>query len=112
MRQLNGVYTQLFNKAHSRAGHLFQGRYKAILGEEAFGEKRADRLRSQRCAHRPGLEKLVTASVMKDREQRDRKIAEAVEKYGYTQRAIADNLDMHFTCISQIMNRRIYTVEA
>src|SRR5512143_4096839 len=31
MRQLNGVYTQLFNKAHSRAGHLFQGRYKAIL---------------------------------------------------------------------------------
>jgi REP element-mobilizing transposase RayT len=31
MRQLNGVYTQLFNKRHSRAGHLFQGRYKAIL---------------------------------------------------------------------------------
>jgi hypothetical protein len=31
MRQLNGVYTQLFNKRHQRAGHLFQGRYKAIL---------------------------------------------------------------------------------
>jgi putative transposase len=31
MRQLNGVYTQLFNKLHGRAGHLFQGRYKAIL---------------------------------------------------------------------------------
>lgn len=31
MRQLNGVYTQLFNKYHSRNGHLFQGRYKAIL---------------------------------------------------------------------------------
>jgi hypothetical protein len=31
MRQLNGVYTQLFNKRHRRAGHLFQGRYKAIL---------------------------------------------------------------------------------
>ena len=31
MRQLNGVYTQLFNKLHNRAGHLFQGRYKAIL---------------------------------------------------------------------------------
>ena len=31
MRQLNGVYTQLFNKWHGRAGHLFQGRYKAIL---------------------------------------------------------------------------------
>jgi REP element-mobilizing transposase RayT len=31
MRQLNGVYTQLFNKWHGRARHLFQGRYKAIL---------------------------------------------------------------------------------
>ena len=31
MRQLNGVYTQLFNRYHGRTGHLFQGRYKAIL---------------------------------------------------------------------------------
>lgn len=31
MRQLNGVYTQAFNKRHNRVGHLFQGRYKAIL---------------------------------------------------------------------------------
>ena len=31
MRQLNGVYTQQFNRAHRRVGHLFQGRYKAIL---------------------------------------------------------------------------------
>ncbi len=30
-RQLNGVYTQLFNKLHGRTGHLFRGRYKAIL---------------------------------------------------------------------------------
>jgi len=31
MRQLNGVYTQRFNKRHDQVGHLFQGRYKAIL---------------------------------------------------------------------------------
>lgn len=31
MRQLNGVYTQTFNKRHNRVGHIFQGRYKAIL---------------------------------------------------------------------------------
>lgn len=31
MRQLNGVYTQSFNKHHHRVGHVFQGRYKAIL---------------------------------------------------------------------------------
>ncbi|KGD65388.1 hypothetical protein Y5S_01281 [Alcanivorax nanhaiticus] len=31
MRQLNGVYTQYSNRRHRRVGHLFQGRYKAIL---------------------------------------------------------------------------------
>ncbi len=31
MRQLNGRYTQAFNYRHQRDGHLFQGRYKAIL---------------------------------------------------------------------------------
>lgn len=31
MRQLNGVYTQSSNRRHQKVGHLFQGRYKAIL---------------------------------------------------------------------------------
>lgn len=31
MRQLNGVYTQRFNRKHKRVGHVFQGRYKAII---------------------------------------------------------------------------------
>jgi len=31
MRQLNGVFTQASNRRHQRSGHLFQGRYKAIL---------------------------------------------------------------------------------
>lgn len=34
MRQLNGVYTQLANRTHGRVGHVFQGRYKAILVDE------------------------------------------------------------------------------
>ena len=34
MRQLNGVYTQKYNWRHSKAGHLFQGRYKSILVEK------------------------------------------------------------------------------
>lgn len=33
MRQLNGVYTQHINRQHRRVGHVFQGRYKAILVE-------------------------------------------------------------------------------
>lgn len=31
MRQVNGVYTQRFNRRHAKVGHLFQGRFKAIL---------------------------------------------------------------------------------
>jgi len=31
MRQLNGVYTQTSNRNNNHVGHVFQGRYKAIL---------------------------------------------------------------------------------
>ncbi len=34
MRQLNGVYTQQFNLHHYRVGHVYQGRYKAIIIEK------------------------------------------------------------------------------
>ena len=33
MRQLNGVYTMYFNRRHRTVGHVFQGRFKAILVE-------------------------------------------------------------------------------
>ena len=34
MRQLNGVYTQAFNRSHNRIGHVFQGRFKSIIVEK------------------------------------------------------------------------------
>jgi hypothetical protein len=34
MRQLNGVYTQTFNRHHRRVGHVFQGRYRSIIVEK------------------------------------------------------------------------------
>lgn len=34
MRQLNGVYTQRFNRRYRKPGHVFQGRYKAIVVEK------------------------------------------------------------------------------
>jgi REP element-mobilizing transposase RayT len=34
LRHLNGVYTQAFNRRHARVGHLFQGRFKAIVVEK------------------------------------------------------------------------------
>ena len=34
MRQLNGVYTQRYNARHGKTGHVFQGRYKAVIVEK------------------------------------------------------------------------------
>jgi len=34
MRQLNGVYTQRYNRIHHTVGHLLQGRFKAIVVEK------------------------------------------------------------------------------
>ncbi len=31
MRQLNGIYSQRVNRRHKLVGHVFQGRYKAVL---------------------------------------------------------------------------------
>ena len=31
MRDVNGIYTQAYNRRHGTVGHLFQGRFKAIL---------------------------------------------------------------------------------
>ncbi|GAB4393888.1 MAG: hypothetical protein Tsb0032_15010 [Kiloniellaceae bacterium] len=33
MRQINGRYTQAFNRRHGIGGHLFQGRYRAVMVE-------------------------------------------------------------------------------
>ncbi|MGN4868401.1 transposase [Aeromonas caviae] len=36
MRQLNAVFIQAMNNKHYRIGHLFQGRYKAILVDKKY----------------------------------------------------------------------------
>lgn len=206
MRQLNGVYTQTFNRRHKRTGHLFQGRFKAILiqkdshllevcryvvlnpvrarmveqpgdwkwssyratsgresphpclthdwilgqfsktrekaekeyrqfvnleigkktiwtdlkgqailGEDKFVDSLIEHLRkhkdipdipkSQRYVNRPSLEKIFSEEILRDKAKRDKKMTEAVEKYGYLQCEIADHLGMYFTSVSRIMKR-------
>lgn len=36
MRHINGDYARWFNTQHRRVGHLWQGRYRAILVQEAI----------------------------------------------------------------------------
>lgn len=206
MRQLNGVYTQTFNRRQGQMGHVFQGRYKAILVQKEshllevcryvvlnpvraalvkrpdqwkwssyggtagiktphpclttewvrsqFGQtrSRADELyrafvqagigaesiwaqvkgqsllggeaflrrlrpylrgreevkefpRSQRYVSRPSLAKIFPARVVKANARRNRTIAVAVERFGYTQKAVADFLGLHYSTISRLVSR-------
>ena len=51
MRYLNGVYTQALNRRNRKVGHLFQGRFKAILVErDAYLWRCAVMWNSTRCA--------------------------------------------------------------
>jgi hypothetical protein len=207
MRQLNGVYTQRFNKRHSRVGHLFQGRFKAVLVQKdshlleacryvvvnpvrakiverpeqwawssygatagrrkatpclvtdwvlsQFGSERKkaeaayrkfvregigvesiwknvraqsvfgegdfiDSLidyvkgrkdvpeipKSQRFMNRPDLRDVFRNNILRDKRKRNRRIVEAVQEHGYTQREVADHLGMHFTSISRIFREK------
>lgn len=204
MRQLNGVYTQTFNKRHKRVGHIFQGRYKAILidresyllevcryvvlnpvramsakdpgewkwssyrgtaglekpnpclmtnwvlgqfgsnrrvarqrysefvkagigeasiwdktegqillGGDDFVKKYMDYLKgyeeikeipkNHRYISRPGLSKLFDRYLLNNKHLRNKKIFEAVYKYGYSQKEIADFLKIHYSTISRLI---------
>ena len=208
MRQINGVYSQGFNRRHKSVGHLLQGRYKSILiqrdshllevcryvvlnpvrarvvhrpeeykwssyrstagmekphqclarkwmlgqfaerrksaeskykefvaagigdkniwkevkgqsllGEDDFIEVLIEYARghedveeipkSQRYVTRPGLDGLFIEKTISDKRARNRKIVEAINKYGYSQKEVADHLGMHYTSISILFNKTL-----
>jgi putative transposase len=202
MRQLNGVYTQASNRINGRVGHIFQGRFNAILvqkenhlmevcryvalnpvrakmanspgnwnwssyratagmekphgclivewvlaqfgenrqeaeknyrefvqagigegsiwekvrrrgllGDEEFAERLGKHLEGkkdlgeiphrQRHADRPSLEILFKG--VKEIEERNRIIGEAVEKHGYRQGEVAEHIGIHYSTVSKIV---------
>ena len=86
---------------------------QSILGEEEFIGTLKEYIRvnkdipeipkSQRYVDRPKLKIIFDTRILGERKKRNKKIVEAVEKYGYKQREIADYLGMHFTSISRII---------
>jgi REP element-mobilizing transposase RayT len=207
MRQLNGVYTQNFNKRHRSVGHVFQGRYKAILiqkeshlleicryvvlnparakivehpeqwkwssyratagrgkshpclqtdwvlgqfskrrkqaersyrefvkagigekdlwrdvqgqsilGEEGFVDQLINYVKGyeevqeipkeQRFLKRPKLEEILHKELKGEKKKRNRKIKEAVEKYGYSQMEVAHYLKMHYSTVSRLIKEQ------
>jgi len=90
-------------------------RGQAILGEEEFGDKLVEHLKkhtditeipkSQRYVNRQKLDMIFTEKVIRDKQKRDKKIADAVEKHLYSQREIAAHLNLHYTSISRILSK-------
>lgn len=62
--------------------------------------------KKQRFANRRELAEIFTEGVLRDRGRRDKKVEEAVEQHGYTQRQVADFLGFHFTSVSRIISQR------
>jgi len=88
-------------------------RGQALLGEEGFVDKLVDHLkkhkdipeipRGQRYAHRPSLGKLLRDGKNSTGAKRRKQVLEAVERYGYRQKEIADHLGLHYSLISRIV---------
>jgi hypothetical protein len=87
-------------------GQVILGENKFVDGLIGYLKKHKDVPeipKGQRFLRRPDLDRLFTRATLNSREARDRKMAEAVEEYGYTQRKVADYLGMHFSSVSRII---------
>jgi len=88
---------------------------QSVLGEDSFvkelepyakGAKEFKEIpRTQRYLNRPDLEELLSRSIERDKGWRNRKIAEAIRDWGYSQKEIADCLGMHYSTVSRILKR-------
>ena len=96
MRQLNGIFTQSFNRRHRRVGHLFQARFKAILVE-----KESYLLELSRYIEpiKPRLERILV-------KRGESGIAEVYREHGYRLREIAAHLGVHYATVSRRLKSR------
>jgi len=72
---------------------------KLLKGHETIKEVP----KGQRYINRPILDCLFKKGVIWDVKKRNEKIREAVEMYGYSQKEIADHLQMHYSSISRLL---------
>ncbi len=88
-------------------------RAQVLLGEEDFVVKLKGYVkgyeeireipRSQRYLSRPKLKTLFEGKLTKPK--RDALIVRAVHRYGYSQREVADSLDLHYATVSRLANK-------
>ena len=106
-----------FVRAGIRAESIWKGlKGQSILGEDDFVKGMRDHItgkehisqisKRQRFINRPILKNIFTIKVLQSKGARDERIIEAVEKYGYSQKQIADHLGLHFASVSRIIRMK------
>lgn len=59
--------------------------------------------RCQRYISRPSLDKIFDAKILKNKQERNIKIKEAVKEYGYSQKEASNYLKLHYSTISRLI---------
>jgi ribosome-binding protein aMBF1 (putative translation factor) len=87
---------------------------QSILGSDGFVEKLIGYIKgledikeipiSQRYINRPALKEIFKKEMLLNKKDRNNKIKEAINKYGYSQKEVADHLKLYYTTISRIVN--------
>jgi len=111
-RRAEGLYTLFVNEGITRQSPWKDLKGQIFLGDSAFIEKARQVFdqavkeipRSQRYAGRPSLPEIFLAGG-RDRKARNAAIASAVS-WGYTLKAIADHLHIHYTTVSKALKER------
>jgi len=88
---------------------------QSILGEDKFIERFINHVKgyeevkeipkSQRYIGRPGLAELLKGT--RGRKEISKKAKETIERYGYSQKEIADYLGIHYSTVSRMVNKGI-----
>ena len=114
----HGVYTQLTNRTHGRVGHVFQGRFKAILIDEKFINKMS--LLAAQISTGSGTSVSGSRRDIPNIQSRPKPMAlEALERQhpnnrnaaiqaafatgGYTMAQLAQHFQLHYTSVSRIV---------
>lgn len=109
------AYRRFVKDGIDKESILKDAKGQIILGEAKFTETFIEYIKgrediteipkSQRYVNRPSLKEIFNRT-RDNKQDRNKRIVEAVERYGYSQKEIADYLGLHYTSISRIINKR------
>ena len=87
-----------------------------ILGEESFVENLTGYIKGykemqeipkvQRYINRLALQEVFQKYTLQDKAIRNRKMSEAVNIHGYSQREVADHLGIHYSTVSRLISQK------